>query len=115
MAKYMYFVFAEKQANAQRHVFCTLNENHGFARASVTYGYASPRNRFFFYGARSRPKYNLKPCSRLSLENTCLNEEFVTKRGRLRFVNLNSCLVDLQVFVLAKSLDRHTTTATLLS
>ena len=35
--KYMYFVLDEKQGIAQRHVLCTWNENHGFARASVTY------------------------------------------------------------------------------
>ena len=34
----MYFVLGGKQGNAQGHVLRTRIENHGFARASVTYG-----------------------------------------------------------------------------
>jgi len=63
MAKYMYFVFAEKQANAQRHVFCTLNENHGFARASVTY--AIPL-RFRKYALKGIKGIENRDCWRLS-------------------------------------------------
>ena len=39
--KYMYLVLDEKQLNAKRHVLCTRNENLGFARPSVTYGFGA--------------------------------------------------------------------------